>query len=215
MEFYIDTASLAEIEKIAKWGIISGVTTNPSIIAKERVDLANRVCEICDLVDGPVSAEVTSEDPQEMLEQGRDFAQWHKNVVVKLPCTEDGLSTCHALSKEGIKTNLTLCFSVNQALLCARAGASYVSIFIGRLEDIGQSGLEVIRQSKEVFIKHDIKTKIIAASIRTPQHITDAASLGGDIATIPPKLFPYLLEHPLTTRGQEIFLSDWQKAQAD
>lgn len=212
MKFYIDSAIIEEVSEIAAWGILSGVTTNPSLIAKTGQSFRETIIEICDIVKGPVSAEVTAEDAPNMIAQGKEFANWHESVVVKLPTTIEGLKACKVLSHQGIPTNLTLCFSVNQALLCARAGAKYVSPFIGRLEDINEDGLQLIKNIKEVFDKHNLKTEIIAASIRTPQHITSSASAGAHIATIPYKIFASLIKHPLTDIGLEKFLQDWKNA---
>jgi len=214
MKLYIDTAIISEISEIASWGVLSGVTTNPTLIAKSGQDFRQTIMKICEIVKGPVSAEVTAEDVAGMVEQGLEFANWHENVVIKLPCTIEGLKACKALSGQGIPTNLTLCFSVNQALLCARAGAKYVSPFVGRLEDVNEDGMALIKLIKEVFTTHNLKTEIIAASIRTPYHVTQAASAGAHIATIPYKVFPYLVKHPLTDRGLEQFLNDWRDSQA-
>jgi transaldolase len=211
MKLYIDSAVIEEISEIASWGVLSGVTTNPTLVAKAGGDFRDTIIKICDIVKGPVSAEVTAEDYVTMVEQGKEFANWHELVVVKLPCTIDGLKACKHLSNHGIPTNLTLCFSVNQALLCARAGAKYVSPFVGRLEDVNEDGIALIRAIKEVFNIHNIKTEIIAASMRTPHHLTEAAKAGANIATTPYKLFANLVKHPLTDSGLEKFLSDWKQ----
>ncbi len=210
MKFYIDSAIISEITEIANWGILSGVTTNPTLIAQAGQNFKETIIKICEIAKGPVSAEVTAENYQEMIEQGKEFANWHELVVVKLPCNINGLKACRYLSSQGIPTNLTLCFSVNQALLCARAGAKYVSPFIGRLEDINENGLNLIESIREVFTVHSLKTEIIAASIRTPQHITESARLGANIATIPYKLFANLIKHPLTDSGIDKFMQDWK-----
>jgi transaldolase len=202
------------VAEIASWGVLSGVTTNPTLIAKSGQNFKETIIKLCEIVKGPVSAEVTAEDADGMVKQGKEFAIWHEQVVVKLPTTIDGLKACKVLSSNGISTNLTLCFSVNQALLCARAGASYVSPFVGRLEDINENGLNLIREIKEVFVKHNLKTEIISASIRTPQHITQSALAGAHIATTPYKIFPQLVKHPLTDSGLERFLQDWKEAQS-
>lgn len=212
MKLYIDSAVVAEVVEINSWGVLSGVTTNPSLIVKSGEDFQQTIVRICEEVGGPVSAEVTTEDSASMIAQGREFAGWNSNVVVKLPTNQEGLKACSVLSKENIKTNLTLCFSINQALLCARAGATYVSPFIGRLDDIGYNGIELIEGIKDVFLCHDIKTQIIAASIRTPQHISQAAAAGADIATIPYPLFAQMLKNPLTDIGLEKFMNDWQQS---
>ncbi len=210
MKFYIDSAIISEVSEIASWGILSGVTTNPTLIAQAGQDFKETIIKICEIAKGPVSAEVTAENYEEMIEQGKEFANWHELVVVKLPCSINGLKACKYLSNQGIPTNLTLCFSVNQALLCARAGAKYVSPFIGRLEDINQNGLNLIDSIRKVFDIHNLKTEIISASIRTPQHITESARLGANIATIPYKLFASLIKHPLTDSGIDKFMQDWK-----
>ncbi|HEY9885933.1 MAG TPA: fructose-6-phosphate aldolase [Vampirovibrionales bacterium] len=214
MELYIDSAITSEVKEIASWGVLSGVTTNPSLIAKAGQDFKETIIEICNIVKAPVSAEVTAEDTAGMIKQGEEFANWHAQVVVKLPCTIEGLQACHQLSEKGIATNLTLCFSVNQALMCARAGATYVSPFVGRLEDINQDGISLIAGIRDVFDSGKIKTKIIAASIRNSYHVTACAEAGADIATIPYKLFNGLVQHPLTDKGLAQFLADWKASQA-
>lgn len=213
MKLYVDSAIISEISEIASWGVLSGVTTNPSLIAHSGQDFRETIIQICDIVKAPVSAEVTAEDAEGMIKQGKDFANWDEMVVVKLPCTSEGLKACRALSNSGIPTNLTLCFSVNQALLCARAGAKYVSPFIGRMEDINENGIKLIQDIKEVFEAGKIKTEIIAASIRTAYHVTDVAKAGADIATIPYKLFANMVKHPLTDSGLAKFLADWKASQ--
>ncbi len=210
MKFYIDSAIISEISEIASWGILSGVTTNPTLIAQAGEDFKETIIKICEIAKSPVSAEVTAENYEEMIEQGKEFANWHELVVVKLPCSINGLKACRYLSNQGIPTNLTLCFSVNQALLCARAGAKYISPFVGRLEDINQNGLNLIESIRKVFDIHNLKTEIISASIRTPQHITESARLGANIATIPYKLFASLIKHPLTDSGIDKFMQDWK-----
>jgi transaldolase len=213
MKLYIDSAIVSEIQEIAGWGILSGVTTNPTLIAKSGQDFKETIIKIGEIVKGPVSAEVTSEDAASMIRQGKEFANWHESVVVKLPTTAEGLKACKQLSSQGIATNLTLCFSVNQALLCARAGAKYVSPFIGRLDDINENGVRLIKDISQAFQIHSIKTEIIAASIRTPQHVTESALAGAHIATIPYKLFDQMIKHPLTDSGLERFLNDWRESQ--
>ncbi len=209
MKLFLDTAHLEEIKEIASWGVLDGVTTNPTLVAKEGVDFKTRVIEICKVVDGPVSAEVTTTDPKEMVSQGRDIAKWHPNVVIKCPLTPSGIQACKALSSEGIRVNVTLCFSVNQAILAAKAGATFVSPFVGRLDDINEDGMALIEQIVEVFHIHNLKTQVLAASIRHPLHVTQAALSGADVATIPYKVFKQLIQHPLTDAGQERFLADW------
>ena len=210
MKLYIDSADINEVSEIASWGILSGVTTNPSLVAKSVGDFRQAITKICELVKGPISVEVVKETADEMIEQGKLLASWHDSIVIKLPITVEGLKACSSLSHYGIPTNLTLCFSVNQALLCANAGATFVSPFIGRLEDVSNDGIGLVRTMSDVFTKHKIKTQIIAASIRTPQHLIDVALAGADIATIPYKIFQMLLSHPLTDRGIEQFMTDWK-----
>ncbi len=212
MKIFIDTANVDEIREAASWGILSGVTTNPSLIAKEGRDFKTVVKEITDIVDGSVSAEVLSDDAEGMIAEGRDLAQIHPNITIKIPMTEEGLKAVNVLSKEGIKTNVTLIFSAAQALLAARAGASYVSPFVGRLDDIGNEGIQVIKDIVAIFAIHDIDTEIIAASIRTPMHVLDCAVAGADIATIPFGVLKKMLLHPLTDNGLEQFKKDWENA---
>ena len=212
LKIFIDTANVDEIREAASWGILSGVTTNPSLIAKEGRDFKTVVKEITDIVDGSVSAEVLSDDAEGMIAEGRDLAQIHPNITIKIPMTEEGLKAVNVLSKEGIKTNVTLIFSATQALLAARAGASYVSPFVGRLDDIGNEGIQVIKDIVAIFAIHDIDTEIIAASIRTPMHVLDCAVAGADIATIPFGVLKKMLLHPLTDNGLEQFKKDWENA---
>lgn len=210
MKFFIDTANFEEIKEAHSWGIISGVTTNPSLVAKEDVSFHERLRQITDLVDSSVSAEVISLDAEGMLKEGRELAKIAPNITVKLPMTPEGLKACSVFAAEGIKTNVTLIFSANQALLAARAGATYVSPFLGRLDDIGQDGMALIETIANIFVIHDIKAEIIAASIRSPQHITDAALAGAHIATTPFNVLKQLFNHPLTDKGIEGFLADWE-----
>lgn len=212
MKFFIDTANYEEIKEAYAWGILSGVTTNPSLVAKEpNINFHDRLREIAELVDGSVSGEVISLDAKGMIEEGLELAAIHPNITIKLPMTPAGLEACKFFSKKGIKTNVTLIFSANQALMAARAGATYVSPFIGRLDDIGQNGVELISTIADIFTIHDIKTEIIAASIRHPQHVTEAALAGAHIATTPYKVLKQLFHHPLTDKGIEGFLNDWNK----
>jgi len=213
VKLFLDTANVEEIKEIASWGVLNGVTTNPSLVAKEGVDFKTRVKEICKIVDGPVSAEVVTEDAEEMISQGKDIATWASNVMVKVPLTPAGLRACKVLSEEGIKVNVTLCFSVNQAILAAKAGATFVSPFVGRLDDINQDGNELIAQISEVFDIYDFDTEVLAASIRHPIHVTQAALAGADICTMPFKIFKQLVSHPLTDQGIEKFMADWKKSQ--
>lgn len=213
MKIFIDTANVEEIKKVAKWGILDGVTTNPSLIAKEGRNLKDVIEEICAIVDGPISAEVISLESSKMIEEGQELSKLHKNIVVKIPMCEEGLKAVAVLSKEGIKTNVTLIFSAQQALLAAKAGASFVSPFIGRLDDIGSEGITVIEDIAEIFNFYGIETEIIAASIRTPMHVLDCAKAGSDIATIPYKILVQMLKHPLTDSGIDKFLEDYNKSQ--
>ncbi|OGJ47919.1 fructose-6-phosphate aldolase [Candidatus Peregrinibacteria bacterium RIFOXYA2_FULL_33_7] len=212
MQLFIDTANLDQIKKYAELGIIDGVTTNPSLIAKEGVDYKTRIREILKVINGPISVEVTTENFEEMLSQARDYATWHENIYVKLPMTENGLKACRILSQEGIKINMTLIFQPMQALLAAKAGAAFISPFIGRLDDISQDGMQIIAEIMEIFVNYQIQTKILVASTRHPRHIVDAARIGADIATIPPEVLEKLIKHPLTDIGQEKFMSDYKKS---
>ena len=210
MKFFIDTANFDEIKEAYAWGILSGVTTNPSLVAKEKnISFHDRLKEIAELVDGSVSGEVISLDAEGMIKEGLELSEIHPNITVKLPMTEAGLTACAALTAKGIKTNVTLIFSANQALMAARAGATYVSPFIGRLDDIGVDGIELIREIAEIFAIHQIDSQIIAASIRHPQHVTQAALAGAHIATTPYKVLKQLFKHPLTDKGIEGFMKDW------
>lgn len=212
MKFFIDTANFDEIKEAHAWGILSGVTTNPSLVAKEPgVDFHDRLREIANLVDGSVSGEVISLEAKGMIEEGEELAKIHPNITVKLPMTPAGLEACRHFANKGIETNVTLIFSANQALMAARAGATYVSPFIGRLDDIGQDGSELIATIAQIFAVHNIDTQIIAASIRHPQHIQAAALAGAHIATTPYKVLKQLFHHPLTDKGIEGFLADWSK----
>lgn len=212
MEIYIDTASMNEIKQAHDMGVLDGVTTNPSLIAKEGVDYGKRLAEICELVDGPVSAEVIATDYDGMMKEGRDRAKIADNIVVKLPCTVDGLRACKALSDEGTRTNLTLCFQPLQAMLVAKAGAFLVSPFIGRLDDVGQEGMDIIRQIRLIYDNYGFETKILAASIRHPMHVVECALAGCDVATIPFKVIKQMMDHPLTDSGLEKFVADYKKA---
>lgn len=211
MEFFIDTAITDEIREINDWGVLSGVTTNPSLIVASGRDFREVVQEIAKLVGGAISAEVTALDAPGMIKEGQEVAAWDSHVVVKLPLTPAGLQACKALTSEGIKTNVTLCFSVPQALLAARAGATYISPFAGRVDDIGWDGIELVRQIKEAYVLGDINTKVLAASIRHPMHVVQAALAGADVATIPYKVFKQMIAHPLTDKGLEGFMKDWAK----
>lgn len=212
MRFFIDTANIEEIRQAADMGIICGVTTNPSLIAKEGRDFGEVVKEICAIVDGPVSAEVISLEAEGMVREALEIAKWSKNIVIKLPMTAEGLKATKALSAKGIRTNVTLVFSSNQALLAARAGATYVSPFVGRLDDISTNGMDLVSEIAAIFDIHDIDTQIIAASIRHPLHVTSAALAGADIATVPFSVLMQMTKHPLTDAGIARFLSDWENA---
>ena len=212
MKIFLDTANLAEIHWAARLGVVKGVTTNPSLVAKEgRSDYRTVVQEICRIIDGPVSAEVISQDLDGMLREGREIATWAPNVVVKLPTTEAGLEGTAVLSAEGIAINQTLCFSANQALLAALAGASYVSPFLGRLDDAGHDGMQVVSDAVEIFTRHVLGTQVIAASIRHPLHVIAAAKAGAPIATVPVKVVEQMLKHPLTDIGVARFAADWEQ----
>lgn len=211
MQLYLDTANLEEIKEIAQWGILDGVTTNPSLMAKEKGDYKKILKEICDIVKGPVSGEVLSLKTEEMVKEAVDLSKISEYVVIKIPCTVDGLKATKLLSKEGIKVNMTLVFSSNQALLAAKAGAAYVSPFVGRLDDIGNPGIDVVNDILTIYRNYNFKTKIIFASVRHPEHVRQAALLGVDICTIPYKVFIQLIRHSLTDVGITKFLEDWQK----
>lgn len=212
MKIFIDTANVDEIKEIAKLGILSGVTTNPSLIAKEGKKFEDVIAEIVEIVDGPISAEVISTKSEDMIKEAVELAKIHKNIVIKIPICEEGLKATAALHKLGIKTNVTLIFDVSQALLAARAGASFVSPFIGRLDDISDDGSELVEEIAEIFGYFNIDTEIIAASIRGPQDVVRAARAGSNIATIPYKVIKQMINHPLTDKGIEKFNSDWKKA---
>ena len=214
MKFFIDTADIDEIRDAASMGILDGVTTNPSLVAQEGRDFHAVLREIVSIVNGPISAEVTATELEGMLDEGHTLAAIHPNIVIKLPLTTDGLRACKRLSDEGIKTNVTLCFSPAQALLAAKAGATYISPFIGRLDDISTEGMDLINQIRVIYDNYGFETEILAASIRHPMHVVQAALAGADVATIPHKVIGKLVQHPLTTIGLEKFLADWKKSQA-
>ncbi len=214
MRIFLDTANLQEIREAARMGVISGVTTNPSLLAKEKgADFRATIQEICSLVDGPISAEVTTLDAEGMVAEARRLAGWADNVVVKVPITPAGLAATKVLTGEGIATNLTLCFSTNQAILCATVGATYVSPFVGRLDDIGHDGMQLVADIVEIYRNYSIQTQVIAASIRHPLHVVAAAKAGAHIATVPYKVLMQMVEHPLTKLGLERFLADWTARQ--
>lgn len=212
MKFFVDTADIAEIKELAATGLLDGVTTNPTLVAKSGRDFKQTVAEICSIVPGPVSAEVAATDYDGMMREAQVLAKIAKNVTVKVPLTFDGLKACKALTSEGTMVNVTLCFTANQALLAAKAGATFVSPFIGRLDDVGYDGMQVIREIRAVFDNYqDLTTDILAASIRTVNHVKDAAMIGADVATMPPAILRALVKHPLTDAGLAAFVADWKK----
>jgi len=212
MRFFLDTANIEHIKEANEMGVICGVTTNPSLVAKEGRDFNEVIKEITEIVDGPISGEVISEDASGMIKEGREIAAIHKNMIVKIPMTAEGLKATKVLSKEGIKTNVTLIFSATQALLAANAGATYVSPFLGRIDDISMDGMELVRTIADIFAIHGIETEIIAASVRNPIHVIQAAQAGADISTIPYSLVLQMIKHPLTDQGLEKFKADWAAA---
>jgi transaldolase len=213
MKFFLDSANLAEIREAADLGLIDGVTTNPSLIAKEGgVDFKKHIAAICEIVKGDVSAEVTSLDTEGMLREGHEYARIAPNVIIKCPLTREGLKATRQLTSEGIKVNVTLCFSAAQAILAAKAGAAYISPFMGRLDDVGQSGLAVLAEIVEIYGNYDWRTEVLASSVRSPIHVIEAARIGADVATMPFKVLVQLFHHPLTDKGLEQFISDWHKS---
>lgn len=211
MKFFIDTANIEEIKKANELGMVDGVTTNPSLVAKEGKEFKGLLQEICAMVDGPVSAEVVSIEAEGMIQEARDLAKLADNIVVKVPLIEEGLKATRVLSAEGIKVNVTLCFSPVQALMAAKAGASFISPFVGRLDDISQVGMDLVDQIVTIYDNYGFETEIIVASVRNPTHVLEAALMGADIATIPYKVIAQLIKHPLTDIGLEKFLADWKK----
>ena len=211
MKIFLDTADLAEIEQLLPTGMIDGVTTNPSLIAKSGADIKKTIAAICEMVSGPVSAEVTATDVETMRKEADVLAAIAPNVTVKLPLTQAGLTVCKQLSAQDVMTNVTLCFSPVQALMAAKAGASFISPFVGRLDDLGQDGMNLIRDIYDIYANYAFETEILVASIRGPQHVTDAALIGADVVTIPPKILAQLYKHPLTDKGLADFLADWDK----
>ncbi|HVH87755.1 MAG TPA: fructose-6-phosphate aldolase [Terriglobales bacterium] len=212
MKFFLDTANVKEIREGQAMGVLDGVTTNPSLVAKEGTPFKETVLEICNIVNGPVSVEVTATDLEGMLSQGRNYAKWHRNVVVKLPTTREGVKGCKALTDEGIKVNMTLCFSPTQALLVAKAGASYVSPFVGRLDDISTNGMILVREIVQIYKNYGYTTQVLAASLRHPMHVVEAALVGAHVGTMPFKVLEMMFHHPLTDIGLEKFTKDWEKA---
>ncbi|MEB3186143.1 MAG: fructose-6-phosphate aldolase [bacterium] len=214
MKFFLDTANIDEIREASAWGQVDGVTTNPTLIAKEGRDFRQVILEIAQIVDGPISAEALSLDAEKMIAEGRELASWHEQVVVKLPLTIAGLQAVKALAREGIRTNVTLAFSANQALLAARAGATYISPFVGRLDDEGHDGMALIQDIRTIYDNYGFETDILAASIRHPLHVTQAALAGADVATMPIKVLKMMYHHPLTDTGIARFLADWEQARS-
>ena len=211
MKFFIDTANIDEIREASAMGVLDGVTTNPSLVAREGREFMDVLAEIVKIVDGPISAEVTSSEFEGMMGQARELAKFHDNIVVKIPIISEGLKAIKACSDDGIRVNVTLCFSANQALLAAKAGAAYISPFLGRLDDIGHNGMDLIREIRTVYDNYGYPTQILAASIRSPLHVTEAALVGADVATVPFKVLQAIIKHPLTESGQARFLADWEK----
>lgn len=211
MKFFVDTAEIKDIKELAATGLLDGVTTNPSLVAKSGRDFKEVIAEICAAVEGPVSAEVTSLEADGMIAEGKKLAKIAKNVAVKVPLTLDGLKACRTLTQAGTMVNVTLCFSANQALLAAKSGATFISPFIGRLDDINIDGMELIREIRQIYDNYDYTTEILAASIRSPNHVKEAALAGADVATVPPAVLKGLVKHPLTDKGIESFLADWKK----
>jgi transaldolase len=211
MKIFIDTANLEQIKEANSWGILDGVTTNPTLVAKEGCEFEKRVKDICEIVDGPISAEAVSMDAEGMIREARQLSKMHKNVIVKIPMTAEGLKAVKVLSKEGVKTNVTLVFSPNQALLAAKAGATYVSPFVGRLDDISHNGMDLVRDIVTIYRNYGFKTQVIAASIRHPVHVTEAALAGAHVATVPFDILKKMLKHNLTDEGIQKFLKDWEK----
>ena len=211
MKLFIDTAHIPDIEEIASWGIIEGATTNPTLLSREEGDPREILHRICEIVKGPVSAEVVALDTDGMVKEARELAAIHKNIVIKIPFTVDGLKAVRRLADEGIRTNVTLVFTPLQALLAAKAGATFVSPFIGRLDDIASEGMRVVRDTMEIFMNYEVETELLVASVRHPMHVLEAAVAGADIATVPPKVLRQIVKHPLTDIGIERFLADWEK----
>ncbi len=214
MKFFIDSANINEIKEAESLGVLDGVTTNPSLVAKEGKEFKTLLREICAIVDGPISAEVVSTDFDGMMKEGRDLAKIHKNIVVKVPLIKEGLKAVKALKAEGIRTNVTLCFSPNQALMAAKAGAYFISPFIGRLDDISTNGMQLISQIVTIYKNYNFQTEVLVASVRHPLHVVEAAMIGAHICTIPFKVIDQLIKHPLTDLGLERFLADWKKSQS-
>jgi len=214
MKFFLDTGNVEELRAAAATGVLDGVTTNPSLVAKEGRNFKDLLLEICSIVDGPVSAEVTTMEPEAMYKQAMELREIHRNIVVKLPLTKEGISVCSRVTPQGVRVNVTLCFSATQALLAAKAGATYISPFVGRLDDIAHVGMDLIRQMRQIYDNYSFSTQILTASVRHPVHVVEAALAGSDVATMPYKVFEMLFKHPLTDIGNEKFLADWKKLKA-
>ena len=215
MKIFLDTANVKSIEKYNELGVVDGITTNPTLLSKEKGNPIETMKKIVEIIEGPVSLEVVAIDYDKMLEESLKLAKYGKNVVVKIPMTMDGLKVVHTLTKRGIKTNVTLIFSANQALLAAKAGATYVSPFIGRLDDIGAEGLNLVSEIVQIFASYDISTQLLVASVRHPLHVIEAAKMGADVVTLPPDILDKMMRHPLTDKGLDSFLSDWKKLEKD
>ncbi len=215
MKIFLDTANVESIEKYNELGVVDGITTNPTLLSKEKGNPIKTMKKIVEIMKGPVSLEVVAIDFDKMLEESLKLAKYGENVVVKIPMTMDGLKVVHALTKKGIKTNVTLIFSANQALLAAKAGATYVSPFIGRLDDIGSEGLNLVSEIVQIFASYDISTQLLVASVRHPLHVIEAAKMGADVVTLPPDILDKMIRHPLTDKGLDSFLSDWKKLEKD
>ncbi len=211
MKFFLDTANLDEIKKYIALGVVDGVTTNPSLISKEGVSLESRIKEIASIVDGPISTEVLSVNAKEMVNEAKKYVKWHSNICIKLPTTEEGIKALYELSKEGIKVNMTLVFSASQALLVAKAGAKYVSPFVGRLDDISEPGMDLISEIIGIYENYDFGTDVLVASVRHPRHVVEAGLMGADVITMPPEVLGKLIKHPMTDIGLKKFLDDWDK----
>lgn len=214
MKIFLDTANIEEIQEAAALGVLDGVTTNPTLMSKETGDYREMLAKICEIVRGPVSAEVVADETDEMLRQGRDYAKISEHIVIKVPLVAEGIKAVKVLSSEGIKTNVTLCFSANQGLIAAKAGATYISPFVGRMDDIGQRGMQVVSELVEIYENYALSTQVLAASIRHPQHVLEAAQIGADVATIPWGVLLQMLKHPLTDAGVKKFAEDWEKVLA-
>ena len=214
MKIFLDTANVEQIREVAALGVLDGVTTNPTLVSREQGNYRDMLKEICDIVQGPVSAEVVAEDTEEMLRQARDYAKISEHIVIKVPLVAEGIKAVKVLSSEGIQTNVTLCFSANQGLLAAKAGATYISPFVGRIDDVGQNGMEVVSELVEIYENYAFSTQVLAASLRHPQHVLEAARIGADVATVPFSVVMQMLKHPLTDVGVKKFNDDWEKVLA-